>query len=213
MTAELMEFKPVTGLTGVFSATKGGLRCTAITLKTGGLCLYSPVAGIGHKGKASLANIGQVEVLLAPNHYHNKGLAEYVLAFPDAHLLAPSPCHARLQKITGLGFADVSALDLLLPDDMQCVAPAGLKTGEVWITSPDFWLVVDAFAGPAKGDGPAQLLKTFPRYGVADAMAYTRWAADFILRSPPKILVPCHGGILRAPNLPAQLEKLLNGLC
>ncbi len=213
MPSELTKFTPVASLTGIHSATKDGLRCMAIKLKTGGLCLYSPVAGIGPDAKASLANIGQVEVLLAPNHYHNKGLAEYVLAFPDAHLLAPGPCHARLQKITGLAFADVTALDLLLPEDVQCVAPAGLKTGEVWITSPDFWLVVDAFAGPAKGDGPAQLLKTFPRYGVADAMAYTGWAADFMVSSPPKILVPCHGGILRAPDLPAQLEKLLNGLC
>lgn len=208
MPTQRTEYTAIADMDGFYSATRGDLRCTAIRLTSGALCLFSPVAGLGDAAMDSLRQIGRVAYLLAPNHYHNKGLAEYAQAFPDAKLIAPALCHARLQKITGFRFHDVSTLIPALPQDMRLVSPEGLKTGEVWIIAPNGWLVVDAFAGPEKADGHAKLLKTFPRYGVGDATAYTTWVRDFIARTPCDILVPCHGGIVRGPDLLAVVDQI-----
>ena len=63
MAAELSTFAPIAGVDGASSATKGGLRCTAIVLRSGALCLYSPVAGLTTHAKASLDALGPVAVL------------------------------------------------------------------------------------------------------------------------------------------------------
>ncbi len=210
MPTKLTAFTPITGLDGFYTATRGGLRCNAIRLNTGDLCLYSPVAGLGDTAMASLDAIGKVAFLFAPNQYHNKALVEYARQFPDARLIAPQVCHARLKKITGLTFEDISGIEPALPDDIRLVTPEGLKTGEVWVIAPGAWLVVDAFAG-AKGDGDrAQLLKTFPRYGVGDCGIYAAWMQDHLKVAPPGLLVPCHGGLVQAADLPDQLMQLIN---
>ena len=96
MAARLSKFEPVADVNGLFTATKGDLRCTAIVLKSGGLCLFSPVAGLNDQAKASLADLGPVEFLFAPNHYHNKGLAEYQAAYPTAKTIASDAGRPRL---------------------------------------------------------------------------------------------------------------------
>jgi hypothetical protein len=82
----LSVFSPFVEIAGVFVATKGGLRCTAIKLQDGGICLYSPIAGLNAEARNSLDVVGKVTHLFAPNHYHNRGLAEYSSAYPDALL-------------------------------------------------------------------------------------------------------------------------------
>lgn len=206
--AQLTEFTAIPEMEGFYSATKGGLRCTAVRLQSGALCLFSPVAGLGGTAIDSLRKIGEVAFLLAPNQYHNKGLAEYAQTFRTARLIAPAVCHARLQKVTGLAFDDISALIPELPPDTRLVSPEGLKTGEVWMIARTGWLVVDAFAGPEKGDNPAKLLKTFPRYGVGDATVYTTWARDFIAKTACDMLVPCHGALVRSPDLSAVIDQI-----
>lgn len=197
-------FEPVEGMDGVLTATRGKLRCIALRLKSGGFCLYSPVAGL-EKGAAAL---GPITCLLAPNHYHNKGVAPYVARFPDARLMAPQASCARLHKVTG---AAVLALEDAAPDlagDMRLIAPEGLKTGEVWVRARDGLVVVDAFAGGA-GDGTSpDMLKTFPRYGVSNREVYLTWVSAFMAREKPVILVPCHGGVVRNAALPGMLTTL-----
>lgn len=209
MPVQLSEFAAIEGMPGVFTATTGRLRCTAVRLQSGGLCLYSPVAGLEPKARDSLDHLGRVDYLLAPNHYHNKGLAEYATAFPDARLVAPPASRPRLEKITGLTFGDPGALAGDLPDGMRLVSPEGLKTGEVWLVSRNAWLVVDAFAGPSGGKPSPQMLGTFPTYGVRDSVQYAAWIRDFVRSHPPHILVPCHGGIVDDPDLPAKLVDLV----
>ena len=217
MAKRLSAFAPIEGLEGWFTATRDGLRSTAIVLASGGLCLHSPVAGLSPAARDSLGRLGPVRFLLAPNHYHNKGLGEYLAAFPEARIVAPAASRQRLGRVTGL---DVDDMELLLPHltgAIRVVSPPGLKTGEIWLVAPigsgagggNGWLVVDAFAGPRKGSEGVHLLGTFPTYGIADRTAYARWLGGFLKTEPPRMLIPCHGDMVRDPALPAHLSALM----
>jgi len=92
------------------------LSCTAIRLASGGLCLYSPVQGLGPIARDSLDSIGEVTHLLAPNHYHNKGLREFRSLFPAAALCCTAAAMPRLAKQTDLSFVDLNAADVCLSE-------------------------------------------------------------------------------------------------
>lgn len=152
--------------------------------------------------------MGQITYILAPNQYHNKGIAGHHALLPQAALIAPQACRDRLARITGARFSALEEATLDLPDGVRILAPEGLKTGEVWIVAGDGLIVVDAFAGEAKESDTPQLLKTFPRYGVADQPIYAAWVAKVMAAERPTILVPCHGGIVRNAALPELLVGL-----
>lgn len=213
----LSPFEALDGLEGVYAATRENLRCTAIRLRSGGLCLFSPVRGLGDKAVASLQELGDVEILLAPNHWHNMGLHEYAKAFPAASLCASPGASVRLAHITQLHFEGLSQLQRLLPGNVRIVVPAGLKTGEIWLSIADVqchaWVVVDAFCGPAgkirdTGNGPG-ILGTFPKYGLADRMVYLDWLERHIEADMPTVMVPCHGAVLRDLQLPSEIRRLV----
>lgn len=218
MAKPLSDFRGIDGLDGVFSAQNGALRCCAIALKSGGLCLFSPVLGLSDAALASLAGLGDVAHLLAPNHYHNKGLAEYQAAFPNTSLCAPPAAQPRLTKVTGLSFDGLDALAAQLPDGMEVLEPPGLKTGEVWIriAGPQAvaWLVVDAFSGPKGKPGNVaqepEILGTFPKFGVGNRARYVAWVKQQIRHDQPTTIIPCHGDIVRGPDLAARLLALVD---
>ncbi len=220
MSKKLSPFFPVQEFSGLWSARSATLRCTAIRLKSGGLCLYSPVAGLSAGILESLKALGDVQMLLAPNHYHNKGLKEYHAAFPEAKLCCSVKAKPRLEKITGLTFDTLGDLARDLPDSLQILEPDGLKTGEIWIrvTERDqlAWILTDAFAGP-KGkqddmsDKP-ELLGTFPKFGVADKEIYSRWVNETLSREAPTLIIPCHGTMISDLNLEKALRAKLTSL-
>jgi hypothetical protein len=213
----LFEFTALDDVDGLYAAARGDLRCTAIRLRTGGLCLFSPVQGLGERALTTLAELGPVEILLAPNHYHNKGLKEYAKAFPRSLVCAPDSAVPRLEKVTGLRFEGLRKLSSRLPGNMKLVAPDGLKTGEVWISArgsrEQVWIVVDAFCGPKQSEknsaGSPGLLGTFPRFGIADRTIYLKWLERQTELDHPTILIPCHGDIVRSPRLPAAIRRLV----
>ena len=215
---ELGSFVSVPEMPGLFVAHNRSLRCTAIRLKDHRLCLFSPVAGLSSNARTSLANIGEVAYLLAPNHYHNKGLLEYQAAYPAAALCAPDGARTRLEKVTGLKFMDLSAITKQLPAKYSFIEPAGLKTGEVWLRAQHArtvaWCVVDAFAGEpmtAKSDTSEILsyLKTFPKYGLADPERFSSWVKARLERDKPGIIVPCHGAVCAGQRTTTQVESTL----
>ncbi|WP_299043264.1 hypothetical protein [uncultured Tateyamaria sp.] len=221
MSKTLSAFRPVDGADGlVHSARKGNLRCTAIRLRDGGLCLYSPVAGLGMAARDSLEALGPVAYLLAPNHYHHKGLAEYCAAFPDAQLICSTAARPRLETQTSLSFAACEDADLGLPPLARVVVPNGLKTGEIWIAlrtgSDMIWIVTDAFCGEQAAsdtvsDAP-RLLGTFPRFGIGDRSAYRAWLAGQVATAAPTRIIPCHGSIIHGDALGAQALQLIDAL-
>jgi hypothetical protein len=210
-------FKPLDEITGVYVATKGGLRCSAFKLTDDSLCLFSPVLGLGDEALQSLKSIGNVSHLIAPNHYHNAGLVEYAKAFPAATLNASPEAATRLAKVTGLNFEDLPSLKKLFPKAFSILEPKGLKTGEIWISSTikslKAWFVVDAIAGPKMSDKIGQfdhpeMLKTFPTYGVRDIGKYSQWFLSQLKADNPSMVVPCHGGLIVANDLPKKLGDL-----
>lgn len=215
----LSPFEALEGLEGVYTATRANLRCTALRLRSGGLCLFSPVKGLGNEAIASLQELGKVEILLAPNHWHNMGLREYAEAFPGAALCTSPRASVRLSSITQLRFESLSPLEKLLPQNMQILVPEGLKTGEVWLSITDAqrcaWAVVDAFCGPGANkrepdNGPA-ILGTFPKFGLSDRTIYLDWLERQIEADAPTTMVPCHGAVLQDGQLPDKLRRLVAG--
>lgn len=218
MADQLSAFVKLDALEGIYIAERNNLRCSALTLKDGRLCLFSPVAGLGKMALESLSRIGEVAFLLAPNHYHNKGLAEYAEAFPGAVLCAPDKAAPRLREVTSLPHESLKNLEALLPTGIDFIEPDGLKTGEVWLRmnagKQTCWLVVDAFCGLQMRAGlqesnTPEVLKPFPTYGTGDKAAYATWVQAQIRKDTPEIVIPCHGAVLRAKDLPAKLKGLV----
>ena len=112
----IQPFSPVDGLEDTYIGRLGKLNCFAFRLKDGSLCLYSPVAGLETAAGQSLAELGEVSMILAPNHYHNKGLAGHAAAFPNASLICSKGAEPRLKKITGLAFDPLDTLKAQLAD-------------------------------------------------------------------------------------------------
>ncbi|MEM9850853.1 MAG: hypothetical protein AAF761_02530 [Pseudomonadota bacterium] len=220
MTKGLSPFQPVPGFDTVFTARNGDLRCTALRLGSGALCLYSPVSGLGDAARESLAALGDVTHLLAPNHYHNKALRDYVEVFPGATLCSTAAAAPRLEKQTGLTPTPLDAAGMDLPAGARFVDPQGLKTGEVWIdlqTGTNRLLIVtDAFRGAKEADEidckTPSLLGTFPKFGIADKTAYRTWLRAYLTDAPPTLLLPCHGSRVASDTLADDLFKLVADL-
>ncbi len=206
------------GMENIYVFHTGKLRGMAIRLKDGDLCFYSPLKGMHEKQVGQLRSLGRVSYLLAPNHYHSRGLGECHRLFPDARLVCPPDARQRLSKLTGLAFENLDDLCQALPQNMQLLSPPGLKTGEVWldIVSSDqrIWLVTDAFsASPldsTAADALPCLLKTFPNYAVADMRVYATWVRQQILRQAPTMLISCHGPPAVGVKLGPAMLKLLD---
>ncbi|KLN60188.1 hypothetical protein WH96_13465 [Kiloniella spongiae] len=220
MGKELSAFNKIDEIKGIYTAEKGTLRCIAIQLSSGNLCLYSPVQGLSTIAKESLKSLGKVTHLLAPNHYHNKGLEEYSKAFPEAKLCCTQNANPRLKKQTALSFSSLKELEPSLPDTICFVEPLGLKTGEVWIKkfqeNQVSWIVTDAFCGPKVtkklyAEQP-ELLGTFPSYGIADRQVYFDWLTQQVRMASPNMIIPCHGSILSAEHLGTSTLKLIEAL-
>lgn len=207
----LAPFEPVPGLSAVHEARGKTLGAFAVRLKAGGVCVFSPVAGLTDAVKESLLALGDVTVLFAPNHYHNMAMREYAAAFPNARLLASAAAIPRLKKVTRLSFTAADVLADELPRGVALLEPEGLKTGEAWLRVREkkttAWIVVDAFCGPPSGAGGPGLLKTFPKFGVGDRDRYVAWVERQIRRDKPTSLLPCHGRSVHDAALP---EKLLD---
>ena len=218
MSKLLSEFVPIPDQSEIWSAQKGSLRCTALRLRDGSLCLYSPVLGLGDCAKSSLSKLGEVSHLLAPNHYHNKGLSEYSEAFPAAKLICSNRARPRLAKQTGLSFADLQTVEPILPNGCKLAEPDGLKTGETWLivdtTSERIWIVCDSFKGPNGTVGhvgeQVEMLGTFATYAIKDAEAYTAWIKAKIDGAAPSMILPCHGAAVRSENLAVDILSLLD---
>ncbi|SEB60962.1 hypothetical protein SAMN05216452_2421 [Nitratireductor aquibiodomus] len=194
----------------------GKLNCFALRLQTGGLCLYSPIAGQERVQREALEQLGGVSVLLAPNHYHNKGLAGHAEAFRNATVACSASAKPRLEKVTGLTYEPLQKLETALQKGHTLLEPQGLKTGEVWVeiqnNSDTIWIVADAFMSESRssdgfGDTPARS-GSFPRYGVDDAKLFANWVEQRLAIASPTILLPCHGGPVKSPHLGPMLSTL-----
>lgn len=220
MTASKVSITPFEVLPDLHIVWSGKLSCYGFRLNSGQYCLYSPIAGTSEKCADHFNPLGGVAALLAPNHYHNKGLVEHADRFPDAMAFASTTATPRLAKQTGLAAHPIDDLAKQMLPQMQILEPAGLKTGEVWIriehNQERIWLVTDAISADHLPVGEIaehpKLLGTFPKFGVKDASAFRHWVSTEIARSAPTAILPCHGAPIRSANLGEAVALLLSEL-
>ena len=211
-------FQALPGIEGVFVVRTGKLWCTAIRLGGKKLCLYSPSPGLRSDAVERLHGLAAVSFLLAPNHYHTRGIAECQRLFPDADLVCSDAAKPRLSKVTGIEFSSLSKLSNKLPRHVQILEPKGLKTGEIWFeieyANERVWVVTDAFTSvPVKSKAFTEtpsMLGTFPKFGVRDPTLYASWVKQKLSDRPPTILIPCHGPPVKRPNLAVSLSELVD---
>jgi hypothetical protein len=216
----VLEYEALSGVQGLTVARRDNGRMTAIQLKDGSLCLYSPVKGL----EGIEIPDGKVTHILAPNHYHNKGLVSFSAVYPRASICASKAASPRIKKLTGLTVKPLTSLTRKLPTGFDLMEPVGLKTGEVWVRFPVGrgvgWMVADSFSAKKMSatsnasttSATPTLLGTFPSYAIADSATYVDWVAQMIERDKPQIVIPCHGQIIKGAGLPAKLSKLLGKL-
>ncbi len=210
-------FTPIHGLQNLYSNRLKRHRGIIVKLSENKACLINPIKGSPENVIESIKEIGPVSFILAPNHYHNKGLEEHCDHFKSANLCSSKAAIPRLRKITGLEPTNTNKLAKALPENMSLLTPPGLKTGEVWLRIKQkkklIWIVTDAFCGPDTPDEESEtnnpdFPKLFPRVGVLDRDVYRDWLINQIKTDKPTSIVPCHGGLIQATNLTQQLMEI-----
>ncbi len=181
------------------------------------VCLINPIKGSPNDVIESIKDIGEVAFILAPNHYHNKGVEEHCDHFDRGILCSSAAAIPRLKKITGLALQNTNKLAKALPKGMSLLTPPGLKTGEVWLRIKQkkelVWIVTDAFCGPDAPDEESKdnwpdFPKLFPRVGVKERDVYRIWLINQIKEDEPTTVIPCHGGLLQPDDLAEQLMDI-----
>ena len=71
---------------------------TIVRLPSGGLFLHSPIA-LDDEVARSIASLGKVSVLLAPNSFHYIFVADYLSRFPDARLFSVTGLAERVPTL------------------------------------------------------------------------------------------------------------------
>jgi len=215
MSKKVCEYLPEQGIENLLLLRKDNARSAALKLKDGKYCLISPIKNTHHQA----AGIGAVSHILAPNHYHNKGLADFSKQFPGASICASSAARPRLEKITGNKLKPLTSLVRRFPSNVELLEPKGLKTGEIWLrlhtTDQCTWLVCDSFSGKkmtatSSSTRVPTLLGTFPSYGVDNSEIYSQWVLNQIEQDQPTKVIPCHGSIVEDLKLPGKLAKLMS---
>ncbi len=201
------------------------VRMTVIGLGDGGLLVVSPGLPVSDAGWEGLARLGTPRFLLAPNHFHNAGLAAWKQRFPEATIVAHPRAHARLRKkVPGAVIEDLERLAAALPAGVRIFGPPSAKQGETWVSvqtrAGAAWFVTDSILNEQRlPRGALGLLMRlfgfrtglitnpfFKRMFVANKAAYKAWVGAELDRDQPILFVPSHGVVLRGPDVAGQLR-------
>ncbi len=208
----------------LLSATYGGgrARMVALGLRGGGLAVWSP-GKHADAARDALKHWGDVRFLLAPNHFHNAGLAEWIKHAPGAVVVAHPDAHARLRKqvpsITAI--AGLDDLSTALPDGARVFGPPMAKQGETWLAVEKGDLralaVCDSIVNMPRVPWAfwalgfrARLMTNplFKRLFLTDKTAYKEWLLTELATHPPNVFIPSHGDVLRGAGVADDLKRV-----
>lgn len=195
------------------------LSMFAVRLPSGGLLLHSPTR-LGEARFAAVDSLGPVELLLAPNAFHNAGLAAYRARYPDALAVSTRAAMPRLatKGHRGLVAADAPEVTSRLPVGARLLEPAGLSKGETFVFLPgpagNTLIVCDAFfhvTHPVTGlfglvsrafrvVPGLQLGRTFALLAVKDRGAYRAWLEAELPGLGVQRVLFSHGSALQAAD-------------
>jgi len=204
------------------------LRATVVRMVKDALMIVSPVRDAMPDAAPSLAALGRPRWLLAPNHYHNLGLASHLACFPEARVVASEVASRRLRRRIDAPITPIATLEEALPEHVRVLAPPGTRTGEVWLRVETArgvaWVVTDAFFNfvqtppgfmgrlmwALQNSPGLRLGGSFKWIALGDRQGYAAWLRAQLDADPPSILIPAHGAIDDRPGLAERLRALVD---
>jgi hypothetical protein len=224
---------PLSGFAGAWCAERLGpggvpLRAVALRLADGTLAIYSPLRGLGEEAHRELAALGAPSALIAPNHFHNLGLAEHAARYPTATIFGAATAAPRLKRRAGHAVRDAATLmgAGAWAAGSSLLIPPATRNGELWVSlaapaGHRAWIVGDAFFNIARtprsplglllralGITPGLRIGASFLWMIKDRAAYRAWLLAALAAQGPTTLVPCHGEILTDRDLATQLRVL-----
>jgi len=182
----------------------------------GGLIVISPPCKAPAGVFEDLGRFGPVRALVAPNAFHNMGIAEWKRRFVNAGIFAPAQSIARVERQSGLrGVDPVAKAQMICGPRLALVDMPHYKTGEILVRIETarglYWYVTDVILNMLElpSHPVARLLfkltasapglrwnNIAPLFMVKNKAALRRWLAAEAEKSPPRWLIPAHGNIV-----------------
>jgi len=200
-------------------------RMVVIGIGGGRLLVVSP--GLSKGLFDEVGRWGTPAFLLAPNHFHNAGIATWKARWPEARAVAHPRAIRRLEKqVPRVAFEELSALETELPKDVRLFAPPMAKQGETMVSlrtsAGTAWFVTDAIVNEerlpggltglvVKAVGFRTRLMTnplFKRIFLRNKAAYKAWVRAELERDHPQLFVPAHGAVLRGATVESRLRAV-----
>ncbi|MCK6546660.1 hypothetical protein L6R52_12490 [Myxococcota bacterium] len=209
---------------------QGTANCFIARMADGKLLVVSPAVRMTDATFTSVAELGEVGAVVAPNGFHHLGVAEWRAKFPRARFYAAPESVKRIRsKNASAGeFEPLSQLTPIVGPDIGLGEVPNTKCGETWVwvktSTGHVWFVSDMLANiPSLPSNPIaalifKLTKSAPGYRVfslaltfmvKDKKATLRAVADEMRRHPPSTVVPAHGAPLSDPDIAARTQSLL----
>lgn len=212
-------------LAGLYGANRA--RMLAFGLADGTLCVVSPGSGLDEARFAALEAHGRPSVLLAPNHFHNAGIAPWKQRYSEAIVVAHPTAIPRLRRqVPGVEVQDLSALQARLAEGTRLLSPPMARQGETWVSvkmqEGTAWFVTDGIINETRlPSGPlgwflkivgfrTRLMTNpfFKRLFLKDKSEYKRWVLRELEQDPPAVFIPAHGAVLRGADLVERLAAV-----
>jgi hypothetical protein len=212
-------------LTYTYKFGPGIANTLAVAGAGGGLIVVSPPCDPGESVFAELEKHGPVRALVAPNAFHHLGLPAWRARYPDVPVFAPAQSIARVEKRSGVrAIRPLAEAATLAGDRLELVDMPHYKTGEVlvrWRVDGGWaWYVTDlVFNMPKVPRGPVGLVFRWTRsapglrrnalaatFMVKDKRALYAWIAEQADKTPPSLVVACHGEPARLGDPKAEIR-------
>ncbi|WP_146646893.1 hypothetical protein [Labilithrix luteola] len=203
------------------------VRTVVIGIGDGGLLVFSPGVPLAERLWSELEAWGRPRFLLAPNHFHNAGLATWKSRYPTARIVAHPTALRRLRKkVPGVEIDDLTVLEAALPAGVRVFSPPSAKQGETFVSvatkDGPAWVSCDAIINERRLPGglagtAIRLLgfraglmtnPVFKRIFVRDKSAYKDFVLGELDREAPRMFVPCHGDPLRGDDVASRLRAI-----
>ena len=208
-------------LSHTYNFGQGFANALALSVE-GGIVVVSPPFGAEEAVYKDLEARGPIKALLAPNAMHSMGLAPWKARYPDAPIFAPVQSIPRLSKTTKLeGIRPLSEAGKLVGERVELLDMPHYKTGEAlvrWKVGGSWaWYMTDvAFNMPELPKGPFGWVMKWTKSGpgfrrnalagflmVKDKKALYAWIQEQAEKTPPALVLPCHGDPVKLADPPA----------
>lgn len=179
---------------------------------------------------SQVSNDVQLHIIF-PNAYHHMGVESWIKDYPSAKLYASQTAIDQLIKkgVTKQVIVALESTQPPLPSGYDILLPPGHRAGDVWIrkqfNNQSTWITCDSFLNyermsnqpiarfmqkrldAAPGLKISQVVKWFI---LNDRQAFKSWVLAQIAQDNPTTLIPSHGVIRQAKDLPAQIRDLVS---